>query len=309
MSRSRRVLLAAWGLLLVGSIVHFVLPEEGGPANEAATDTDRSDTDGAPDELAFRDGSARSFQRASDAYDGGDPETDTAEDGQGEETGSTEAKPADVEAATEEPSPLPPVESFVAIVRGEGVEPSADPGGPGSGMWFPNPTQFGGERVFLVVDQTSSPDFVKVSLPVKPNGQEGWLPRTEVELRRVDHRAEINLTDNSVTVWDGDQVIVETKAVTGKPETPTPVGTFYVRDVIGQADPGGDFGPYIVALSGFSEVLDTFNGALPALAIHGTNRPDQIGTERSSGCVRIPNDLITLVATTVPLGTPVTVVA
>jgi lipoprotein-anchoring transpeptidase ErfK/SrfK len=175
--------------------------------------------------------------------------------------------------------------------------------------FFPNPTQFGSVRTFLVVDQTSSEDYVKVALPVKPNGQEGWIPRSEVEITTVGHRALVDLSDDSVTVWDGDEVIVDTKAVTGKPSTPTPVGVFYVRDVIAQPNVGGSYGPYILALSGFSEVLETFNGGLPALAIHGTNNPGQIGSERSSGCVRIPNDLITILADTVPLGTPVTIVA
>lgn len=295
MSRSRRLLLAAWGLLLVGSVVHFVLPGE----DAAETDVTASDnsTDRAPDQLAFGDDAARGSQRASGSLD-----NESAEDG-----GQTTANPA--ESTPTETVPPEPVESFVALVTGDGIASSVEPGGPATGHWFPNPTQFGSERAFLVVDQTSSLEYVKVALPVQPNGQEGWIPRAEVEIRPVNHRAVINLTDDSVTVWDGDQIIVKTKAVTGKPATPTPVGTFYVRDIIDQENPGGSYGPYIVALSGFSEVLDTFNGGLPALAIHGTNRPEQIGSERSSGCIRIPNDLITLVADSVPLGTPVTIVA
>lgn len=202
-----------------------------------------------------------------------------------------------------------PTESFVATVTTNGVASMAQPAPGAVQHWFPNPTQFGGERVFLVTDQTTSDEWVKVSLPVKPNGQEGWIPRAEVEITPVTHRALVDLSDDSVTVWDGDDVIVSTKAVTGKPSTPTPFGQFYVRDIIAQSNPSGAYGPYILALSGFSEVLETFEGGLPALAIHGTNNPSQIGTERSSGCVRIPNELITLLADSVPLGTPVTVAA
>ena len=301
MSRSRRLLLAAWGLLLVGSIIHFVIPgEDAEVADTAASDESSSkESDRAPDQLAFGDDVSRGSQRASGSLDAVD-ETAVAD-------GTLDAE--DAETAPAETVPPEPVESFVALVTGDGIASSTEPGGPATGHWFPNPTQFGSERAFLVVDQTSSLEYVKVALPIKPNGQEGWIPRAEVEIRPVNHRAVINLTDDSVTVWDGDQVIVETKAVTGKPATPTPVGTFYVRDIITQANAGGSYGPYIVALSGFSEVLDTFNGGLPALAIHGTNRPEQIGTERSSGCIRIPNDLISLVAESVPLGTPVTIVA
>lgn len=199
--------------------------------------------------------------------------------------------------------------SHVATVFGDGVASTVQPGDGVLAHWFGNPTQFGGDRVFLVLDQTSSPDFIKVSLPLKPNGQEGWIPRDAVVISEVEHRAVVDLANDSLTVWRGDDVIVQTKAVTGKPATPTPVGQFFVRDIIAHNNPGGAYGPYIVALSGFSEALETFAGGLPAIAIHGTNNPGLVGQERSNGCIRIPNDLVTALAATVPLGTPVTVVA
>lgn len=303
MSRSRRLLLALWGLLLVGSLVHFVIPADDETiGSETATGDDDGET--SPDQLAFSEETGRGSLRASGSLD-----SIERSDQKNEQTEHplTTVHPGD---GVTEAQVLPePTEAFVATVIGDGVASASEPGGAAVEHWFPSPTQFGGERAFLVVDQTSSLEYVKVSLPVKPNGQEGWIPRSAVEIEPVNHRAVINLTSDSVTVWDGDEVIVETKAVTGKPATPTPVGTFYVRDIIDQQNPGGSYGPYIVALSGFSEVLDSFNGGLPALAIHGTNRPEQIGSERSSGCIRIPNELISLVAESVPLGTPVTIVA
>ncbi len=172
--------------------------------------------------------------------------------------------------------------------------------------WFPTPTQFGGPRVFLV--EGARDGFLHVSLPVQPNGTSGWIRADAVTLEAITVRAEVDLTNHRLTVWDGDEIIVQTEAATGKPSTPTPVGEFFVRDVI-PARSSGAYGSYIIGLSGFSETLTSFNGGLPAIAIHGTNRPDLVGREVSNGCVRIPNDLIELLAATVPLGTPVTVVA
>ncbi|MEM7273506.1 MAG: L,D-transpeptidase [Actinomycetota bacterium] len=285
-----------------------------GLATWRLTGDDDGTGDGEPDRLAFAeedravDDTGRAANRASDLDDAGasTESTATTADAAPDEAEPTDPQPA--EAIRPDPDRFLPAQSLVATVVGDGVVATAEPGA-AAAHWFPNPTQFGGVRTFLVVDDTSSPDWIKVALPVKPNGQEGWIPRAEVELSSVTHRAVIDLSDDSVTVWHGEDVIVDTRAVTGKPATPTPLGTFYVRDVIAQSDPAGVFGPYVVALSGFSEVLDTFNGGLPALAIHGTNRPDQLGSERSSGCIRIPNDLITLVAESVPLGTPVAIVA
>lgn len=197
--------------------------------------------------------------------------------------------------------------SWVATAIGDGVPSYSAPNDELPADWFfPSPTQFDGPRVFRVLSATE--DFYEVMIPVQPNGSTGWIPKSDVTLSEVTHRAEVNLTDDSLTVWDGDEVIVQTSAATGKTSTPTPVGEFFVRDVI-QKSPSSAYGSYILGLSGFSETLDSFNGGEPAIAIHGTNRPDLIGEEVSNGCIRIPNELVELLAVTVPLGTPVSVVA
>ncbi|MEM8708375.1 MAG: L,D-transpeptidase, partial [Actinomycetota bacterium] len=116
------------------------------------------------------------------------------------------------------------------------------------------------------------------------------------------------LTDRSVRVWDGDELIAETGAVIGKEATPTPLGRFFVNDLVEKFE-GSAFGPYILSLSAFSEALDTFAGGIPVIAIHGTNRPELVGRAHSNGCIRIPNDVITFLAKYVPMGTPVDIVA
>ncbi|MGH1491378.1 MAG: L,D-transpeptidase family protein [Acidimicrobiales bacterium] len=316
MNRSRTILLLAWGLLAVGALVQLVRPDNSTDQSEATAsqDAEGDSADGAAGDegtsLAYTDGddaneNARSVANSSGARSSG-------------EAGSTDT------ASTEEPRPDPAgwrevkielePEAYVATVidsttPGHGVASLLEPAPGAVQHWFPSPTQFGGDRVFLVVDQTSSEEYVKVALPVMPNGQEGWVPRSQVEITKVQHRALVDLSAHMVTVWDADGVAVMTKAVTGADATPTPLGTFYVRDIVTQPEPEGSFGPYVLALSGFSEVLETFDGGLPALAIHGTDIPSQIGSGRSAGCIRIPNDLITILAESVPLGTPVTVVA
>lgn len=301
MSRSRIVLLVAWGLLASGSVIHLMQSSGGDDQTEQA-DADP------PAELADRGAGKRGPippPRSVEPASGGQP-VDT----EGTEIASPDGRSDDTarfDAPETWPAPVRP--ATVATVVGDGIAARATPDAGPDTHWFPNPTQFGGDRTFLVVDDTSSPDWIKVSLPVMPNGQEGWIPRAAVELSTVTQRAEVDLSDATVTVWDGDEVVATTRAVTGRVSTPTPLGRFYVRDIIAQSDPDGDFGPWILALSGFSEVLETFEGGLPALAIHGTDEPEQVGNALSAGCLRVPNEVITLLAETVPLGTPVTVVA
>ena len=60
---------------------------------------------------------------------------------------------------------------------------------------------------------------------------------------------------------------------TGKPSTPTPMGTFTI--VNKQINPGGPFGSRWMGLS------------KPHYGIHGTNNPPSIGTAASNGCIRM----------------------
>ncbi|MGI9606699.1 MAG: L,D-transpeptidase, partial [Acidimicrobiales bacterium] len=152
-------------------------------------------------------------------------------------------------------------------------------------------------------------DWYRVQLPVRPNGQEGWIDASQFTLSQTRIRAEVNLTTTSVVVYDGPHVIAETQAVVGAERTPTPFGRFYVAAVRENPPEEAYLGPYALALSGFSEALETFSGGLPVIAIHGTSRPDQVGQNLSNGCVRVPNEVIEFLAENVPVGAPVDIVA
>ena len=63
----------------------------------------------------------------------------------------------------------------------------------------------------------------------------------------------------------------------------------------------------MVSLGVFSDAINTFGsaGGLPKVALHGTNRPDLLGQHGSNGCIRMPNDIISIIADEVPIGTRV----
>ncbi len=171
-----------------------------------------------------------------------------------------------------------------------------------------NPTYFGNQLVLMITDRTDDGRWLKVQIPVRPNGTEAWIPAADADIDSHRFRAEINVSNRAVSVWDGEELVVETEAVVGKTTTPTPIGRFFVNDLIEKWD-GSAYGPYILSLSGFSEALETFGGGVPVIAIHGTNRPDLMGGAHSNGCIRIPNEVIRVLAETVPMGTPVDIVA
>lgn len=91
----------------------------------------------------------------------------------------------------------------------------------------------------------------------------------------------------------------------GKPTTPTTPGHFFVWARLQPSEPSGQYGSYLLGLSGFSEVLTEWPGG-GRMAIHGTADPTDRGQEVSFGCVRVFNDQMDQL-TDVPMGTSVVI--
>lgn len=174
-----------------------------------------------------------------------------------------------------------------------------------------NPTEAGGPLVFqLVEDQVAALDddaWVEVHLPVRPNGTTGWVPAAELEFSRNPYRIEIDTSDHRLEIWRDGERWLETTVAIGTGATPTPIGEFYIIELLQPPDPGGLYGPFAFGLSGFSETLQSFAGGDGVIGIHGTDEPEALGTDVSHGCVRVRNDVITELAGVIPLGTPVTI--
>lgn len=172
-----------------------------------------------------------------------------------------------------------------------------------------HPAASGAPLVFRVVDGgASTAGWLHVQLPIEPNGSTGWIRRETVSLSENPYRIRIDRASFSLEVFHEGRLWLSTMIAVGTGETPTPVGEFYLRELLEPSDPGGAYGPYAFGLSGFSEVLDSFGGNDQAIiGIHGTNDPSAIGTTVSSGCIRVENAIIEQMAAVVPLGTPVEV--
>ena len=150
-------------------------------------------------------------------------------------------------------------------------------------------------------------DFVRVAIPLRPNGTLGWVRRSDVTLSRSTFRVEIDLSTNTMTVFDGSKVLLRAAVAAGTGGTPTPRGLFFLKELVPQ-NPGGALGPFAFGLSGFSNVLTSFGGGEGVIGIHGTNSPGKLGSNVSHGCVRVDNGTISKMARLLPLGTPVEIV-
>ncbi len=206
---------------------------------------------------------------------------------------------------------IPTTLNATALIEEGAVAVWAEPDAATDPTWqLAVPTEFGSLRHFLVLEELTADDgteWLKIQVPVRPNGTEGWIPRAEVVLNDVTTRVLIDLSDRSVVVWDGDDIVIDTRVAVGTDRTPTPTGSYYIRDSF-PWDPASVYGPWVFALSSYSEVIDEINGGEAVVALHGTRDNSVLGSAVSLGCIRIDNNVLLEMSTIVEPGTPVEVV-
>lgn len=171
-----------------------------------------------------------------------------------------------------------------------------------TGWEFDHPTPQHYELTFVVTENHG--EWLKVLLPVRPNGTQGWVHTSQVRTSTIHAHVAINLAERRLVATVDGTVIADTPVVIGAADTPTPTGRLFLTHYDEKSE-GSAYGPWVAALSGFSQALDRFSGGVPVIAIHGTNNPAAVGQARSNGCIRIPNDVIRVLRDSLPLGTPV----
>ncbi len=136
--------------------------------------------------------------------------------------------------------------------------------------------------------------WVRLLLPTLPNGTQGWVRRSALGgYTVVNTRLVVNLRRFRATLFRAGRPIMRVPVGVGTPSSPTPRGTFYIRDKLTRyASPF--YGPVAFGTSARSEALTDW----PAggfIGIHGTDRPALIPGRISHGCIRIRNgDLLRL---------------
>jgi lipoprotein-anchoring transpeptidase ErfK/SrfK len=148
--------------------------------------------------------------------------------------------------------------------------------------------------------------WARVSLPVLPNGTEGWVPRSALGgYTVVDTRLVVSLHTLHATLYRAGRAVLSIPVGVGLPSSPTPRGTFYIRDKLTRvASPF--YGPIAFGTSARSEVLTDW----PAggfIGIHGTDQPGLIPGRISHGCIRMKNADILRLSRRMPVGSVVVV--
>lgn len=225
--------------------------------------------------------------------------------------------------ATEVPNPQPgaPIDvpaaaptggTFTHTLRATVAQPTlySTPGGSTftptfSGTPLPpvNPTVFGNPLVYRVLAGEPGDAWAQVYVPARPNGQTAWVQTSQFTWGSSNRMIVINISNNTVSVYEGGNVLLTTAAVTGKSSSRTPIANGWVEEIM--PGPSGAYGPLLISLGVFSEDLNSFGGGIPKVALHGTNNPSLMGQYASNGCIRVPNDVITQIASMVQPGSKV----
>jgi lipoprotein-anchoring transpeptidase ErfK/SrfK len=212
-------------------------------------------------------------------------------------------------------APLPRYASLVAVAVGPEVAVYDRPALSATKRTFPNPWSLDPnhpsavvEQVFLV-EARRADGWVRVLLPVRPNGSSGWVREPNVAIHEVNYSVRVEMHSHQITVFDRGAVLYRGPVAVGKATTPTPTGRYYVRVLIKAPNPRTVYGPYAYGLSSHSDALSSFDGGDAEIGLHGNDDASVLGHDITHGCIRMDNDEITKLAALLPLGTPVDISA
>lgn len=158
-------------------------------------------------------------------------------------------------------------------------------------------------------DAATGRRWVLVRLPGRPNGAQGFVPLDAVRLGATRNRIVVRVAARQVELWRAGTRVARFDAAVGTGNTPTPTGLFAVQDPVpSDASQQSYLGPYIITLTAYSNVLQSFMGGNGLVAIHGTNAPGLLGQAVSHGCIRVSNDAVSRLYAIATPGTPVEIV-
>jgi hypothetical protein len=148
--------------------------------------------------------------------------------------------------------------------------------------------------------------WVRVRLPVLPNGTTGWVPRHALGVYGVvNTHLVVDLERLTATLLRDERPILRASIGVGRPEWPTPKGEFYIRNMLTRYR-SPFYGPLAFGTSARSNVLTDWPGG-GFVGIHGTDAPELLPGRVSHGCIRLRNQDILQLGRLMPVGTPVTI--
>jgi lipoprotein-anchoring transpeptidase ErfK/SrfK len=159
----------------------------------------------------------------------------------------------------------------------------------------------------LRVARAAGRAWLRVRLPQRPNGARGWIAADGTAPGRARWLVVIARSRRRAAIYRDGRRVRSFAVVVGAASTPTPLGRFFVAERVRQR-PGSALGPWVLATSAYSNVLQEFDGGPGQIGLHGrTGLPAPLGTAASHGCIRFSDRAIAWLAARARAGTPITV--
>ena len=95
-----------------------------------------------------------------------------------------------------------------------------------SGRAMASPSPEGLDQVFLV--RGREPGWLLAQIMSRPNSAMAWIRESDVTLRRVPNHIVVERGAKRLTLYHGEEVLMQVPVATGKAPRRTPVGTFFV---------------------------------------------------------------------------------
>jgi L,D-transpeptidase catalytic domain len=155
---------------------------------------------------------------------------------------------------------------------------------------------------FVASRQVKRTLWEKIDVPMRPNGQTGWVKRSWLGAALISHRLVlIQQSRRTLTVYDHGKQIFTIPVGVGKPTTPTPFGHFWIAEGFPSSD--AFYGPWAFGTTDYAADTEFPDGSI--VGIHGTDQPWLIPGNPSHGCIRVKDPDILKLRTLVSVGTAV----
>ena len=146
--------------------------------------------------------------------------------------------------------------------------------------------------------------WLRLSMPMRPNGRVGWVQADAVRMRAVRRSIAIDLSARKLRVLENGRTRFATRVAVGRPGMETPTGLFYLTATF---KPKERFlGAYAFETSAYSKLSEWPGGGV--VGLHGTSMPSLLGKAVSHGCVRMSNAAALVLNRLTPAGTPLRIV-
>jgi lipoprotein-anchoring transpeptidase ErfK/SrfK len=147
--------------------------------------------------------------------------------------------------------------------------------------------------------------WLKLSMPMRPNGRIGWVKAAAVQMRPVRRSIVIDLSSRKLRIVERGKARFATRVAIGRRGMETPTGNFYLTATFRPKE--RFLGTYAFETSAYSKLSEWPGGGV--VGLHGTSMPLLLGQAVSHGCVRMSNAAALVLKRLTRAGTPVKIVA